>query len=127
MRVVIADDHAVVREGVRSLVESYDEYQVCGEATNGLEAVKQTIACDPNVVILDISMPVMNGLDAARQIHIKKPKTPIIILSMHEYSAGDRELTNSGVRGYVNKSNAADELIQAIQSVSSGHTYFPRS
>lgn len=127
MRVVIADDHDVVREGVRSVVESYDEYHVCGEAANGLEAVKQTLDCDPNVVILDLTMPVMNGLDAARLIHKKKPQTPIIILSMHEYSARDHELTKSGVRGYVNKSKAADELIHAIQKVASGQTYFPRS
>lgn len=127
MRIVIADDHPVVRDGVRSVIESYDEYQVCGEATNGLEAVKQTLACDPNMVILDFSMPVMNGLDAARKIHEKRPRTPIIILSMHEYFTRDYDLASSGIRGYVSKSKAADDLIHAIQTVASGHTYFPRS
>lgn len=127
MRLVIADDHDVVREGVRSVIESYDEYTVCGEAANGVEAVKRTLDCDPNVVILDITMPVMNGLDAARQIHQKKPNTPIIILSMHEYSGRDDEFANAGIKGYVSKSKAADDLIHAIQTVSSGQTYFPHS
>lgn len=127
MRVLIADDHAVVRQGVRDIVESYDQYAVCCEATNGLEAVNQTLDSHPDVVILDITMPVMNGIDAAREIHEKNPVVPILILSMHEYSSQLEALKGIGVKGYVTKSRTADELIQAIQTVASGQTYFPAS
>lgn len=125
MRVLIADDHAVVRQGVRGIVESYDEYAVCCEAGNGLEAVKQTLNFHPDVAILDITMPVMNGIDAAREIHDKEPKVAILMLSMHEYSSQLDALKDIGVKGYVTKSRTADELIQAIQTVARGQTYFP--
>lgn len=127
MRVLIADDHAVVRQGVRSIVESYDQYAVCCEADNGLEAVKQTLDSHPDVVILDITMPVMNGIEAAREIHEKDPNVAILMLSMHEYSSQLNALKDFGVNGYVTKSKTADELIRAIQTVASGQTYFPAS
>lgn len=127
MRFVIADDHAGVRKGVRDIIESQDKYVVCGEAADGLEAVQQTLDCNPDVVILDISMPLLNGLDAARHIHEQKPKTPIIILSVNRYCPQARSLDgDAGIKGYVVKARASDDLIQAIQTVAAGQTYFPR-
>jgi DNA-binding NarL/FixJ family response regulator len=125
MRILIADDHIAVRKGVRSILESHDGYVVCGEAANGLEAVEQVRESDPDVVVLDITMPVLNGIEAAREITQERPDIPILILSMHEYSLQSAAVMGTGIKGYVTKSKTADELIRAIEAVSSGQTYFP--
>lgn len=127
MRILIADDHIAIRKGVRAILESHDGYVVCGEAANGLEAVEQVRESDPDVVVLDITMPVLNGIEAAREIMRERPEIPILVLSMHEYSLQSAAVKGTGIKGYVTKSKTADELIRAIEAVCSGQTYFPEA
>jgi DNA-binding NarL/FixJ family response regulator len=124
MRVLIADDHALLREKLKSILQSHG-YEVCGEAADGRDAVRRARKCKPDVLVLDITMPVMNGLDAAREIHRERPDLPVILISMHSFDYQNMAGNNSGIRGFVSKSDAADDLIRAIEAVTSGGTYFP--
>lgn len=122
MRLLLADDHVMVRQGLRAILNQ-EGFEVIGEATDGLEAVKGCEALGPDVAVLDISMPVLNGVDAARQIKKARPKTKIILLTMY---TGDRFILQSlraGVSGYVLKSKATAELVDAIDAVSRGEIY----
>jgi len=126
MRILIADDHAAVREGVRALLQAHDNYVICCEASNGVEAVQLAIAEHPDVAIIDVAMPRMNGIEAARRIAQQRPDIPVLILSMHdEFSAQLDALRKIGIKGFVPKSKSGRELIQAVEAVTSGHTYFP--
>lgn len=124
MRILIADDHPFVRNGVRNILESHAGYEVCGEAENGADAVQKVNELNPDVLILDITMPVLNGIDAARQILEKRPTLPIVILSMHESGTQLEAAKKLGIKGYVSKSRAVQDLIKAIDAVSSGQNYF---
>ncbi len=107
------------------MLESYDQFAVCCEARDGLEAVQLALDSDPDVAILDITMPRMNGIEAARQIIANCPGVPIVILSMHdEFAAQINALKKAGIKGFVSKSRTDRELIRAVQAVTSGHTYF---
>jgi DNA-binding NarL/FixJ family response regulator len=127
MRILIADDHPVVRKGVRAILESQPGYAVSGEAENGADAVRQTFETNPDVLILDITMPVLSGIEAAKQILQKRPDLPIIILSIHESRAVEESAKKIGVRGYVTKTRTAEELVAAVEAVTSGGTYFSSS
>jgi DNA-binding NarL/FixJ family response regulator len=125
LRILIADDHELYRRGVRSVLAGRNDCQVCGEAENGQEAVEKTRELKPDLVILDITMPVLNGLDAARQIKAFSPDTLILILSMHstkEYMEGVNPI---GVCGYVEKGRAGDGLMKAIDAILEGRTSAP--
>lgn len=124
MRILIADDHPFVRNGVRNILESHPAYEVCGEAENGADAVQKVNELNPDVLILDITMPVLNGIDAARQILEKRPTLPIVILSMHESGTQLEAAKKLGIKGYVSKSRAVQDLIKAVDAVSSGQKYF---
>ncbi|MGH9746936.1 MAG: response regulator [Candidatus Acidiferrales bacterium] len=123
-KVLVVDDHAVVRQGVRDLLETQPGMEVCCEAANGLEAVEQVKRTKPDLVLLDLTMPEMNGLDAARAIHEAAPQTDILVLSMHFSEEIAREVLRTGARGYMLKSDANAELVTAIQRVRRGEQYF---
>jgi DNA-binding NarL/FixJ family response regulator len=117
LRILVADDHPVVRRGVRALLESQTDWQVCGEATTGRDAVERVKRLDPDIVLLDLSMPELNGLDAARRIQRDSPRTQVLVLTMHHSEELAHQLMQAGARGYVLKSDADRELIAAVESL----------
>jgi DNA-binding NarL/FixJ family response regulator len=123
IRVFLADDHGVVREGLRLLLESQQDMAVVGESANGLDAVRDVLRLRPNVVVLDIAMPGLNGIEAARQIHIELPQCHAIMLSMHVSNEHIYRALEAGARGYVVKESAGEELIQAIRTVHAGERH----
>ncbi|MDA3787530.1 MAG: response regulator transcription factor [Desulfobacula sp.] len=127
IEIVIADDHNIVRQGLRKLLEEEDSLKITGEAMNGREAVQKVQALKPDVVIMDIAMPILNGIEAARQIKQSNFKTKIIILSMHDHTRYIRELLSIGVSGYLLKNAVSDDIIQAIKTAVKGETYLSPS
>jgi two-component system, NarL family, response regulator NreC len=122
IRVVLADDHVLVRQGLKSLLER-EEFKVVAEASDGQEAVRQVESLHPDIAIMDISMPTLNGIDAARELGRSCPKTKTILLTQHEEDQYVSEALEAGVKGYVLKSQVASDLVQAIQQVSRGQVY----
>jgi DNA-binding NarL/FixJ family response regulator len=123
-RILVADDHAVVRRGVRALLENQPGLEVCCEASTGLEALEYVKKAKPNLVLLDLTMPEMNGLEAARAIHDESPETDVLILTMHFSEDVAREVLRSGARGYVLKSDADSELVAAVRHVQQHKPFF---
>jgi DNA-binding NarL/FixJ family response regulator len=117
LRILVVDDHAVVRRGVRSLLESREGWDVCGEATTGRDAVEQSRRLRPDVVVMDLSLPELNGLDATRQILKDAPETEVLVLTMHQSEELARDVLQAGARGYVLKSDADENLIAAVESL----------
>ena len=122
--VLVADDHDIVRRGLRDLLEKQPGWKVVGEATNGREAVEKAKQLKPDVSILDISMPSLDGLEAARQIVASGSPTKVLILTMHHSDPLIQQMLKAGVRGYVLKSDAATELVQAVEAVHRNKTFF---
>jgi len=121
-RIVLADDHVLVREGLKSLLER-EHFQVIAEASDGQEAVKLIEMHHPEIAIMDISMPTLNGIDAARALTRSAPKTKVILLTQHEEEQYIHEALEAGVKGYVLKNQLANDLIQAIRQVGRGEFY----
>ena len=121
--VFIADDHAVVRDGLRLLIETQSDMKVVSEASNGREAARQVLHANPDVVIMDLAMPELNGVEATRQIREKCPATKVIILSMHSSSEHIFQALKAGAHGYLLKESAGMEVISAIRVVHSGKRY----
>ena len=117
LRIVIVDDHAVVRRGVRALLESQPGWEVAGEAVTGREAVDLAKRLCPDIVVMDLSLPELNGLDAARQILKDSPRTEVLVLTMHHSEELVRNVLQAGARGYVLKSDADESLIAAVESL----------
>jgi len=117
LRILVVDDHAVVRRGVRSLLESEEGFEITGEATTGREAVDMARRLQPDVVVMDLSLPELNGLDATRQILKASPRSEILVLTMHHSEELAREVLQAGARGYVLKSDADQSLIAAVKSL----------
>jgi DNA-binding NarL/FixJ family response regulator len=124
VRILLADDHDVVRRGVRSLLEARPRWQVCGEAANGREAVRLAARLNPDVAVLDLEMPELNGLEATRQIKRKLPDTEVLIYSVHETEQLIREVLAAGARGYVLKADAGRQLVDAVESLSRHKPFF---
>jgi DNA-binding NarL/FixJ family response regulator len=124
LRILIADDHEVVRAGVRSLLESQPDCEICGEAATGHQAVALAQQLKPDVAILDITMPELNGLEATRQIRKVAPTVQVLILSMHESEELVREILDAGAHGYVLKSDAGRELTAAMHALRKHETFF---
>jgi DNA-binding NarL/FixJ family response regulator len=118
IRILIADDHDVVRKGLRALLEDRTDWEVCGEATNGRQAVEQARELRPDVAVLDVSMPDLNGLEATRQIRKLLPQTEVLILTVHETEQMILEVLKAGARGFVFKSDAGRDLISAVECLS---------
>jgi len=117
VRILVADDHEVVRRGICSLLELEPGWTVCAEAANGREAVEMAAACGPNVAILDVSMPELNGFEAARRIRKAAPACEVLILTMHESEQVLHEALSAGARGYVLKSDAGRTLVTAVDAL----------
>jgi two-component system, NarL family, response regulator NreC len=126
VRVVLADDHEIVRQGLRVLLER-EGFQVVGEAANGHDAVKLCDANHPEIAILDLSMPLLNGVDAAREIMKSNPRTKVVLLTMHTEDHLILESLRAGVTGYVLKTKAASELVQALRAVCRGEMFLTQS
>jgi two-component system response regulator NreC len=124
VRILIADDHEIVRKGVCSILESRKDIEICGEASNGQEAVQKALQLNPDLVILDVTMPVLDGFAAARQVKEVLPNVPILMLSMHDANDAVREAQLAGVQGFVTKSEAANVLLRAVDALFDGHTFF---
>ncbi|NLS80246.1 MAG: response regulator transcription factor [Chloroflexi bacterium] len=127
IRVLIADDHTIVREGLVSLLQSDSDLDLVGQAQDGREALRLALELEPDVVVMDISMPVLNGLEAARQIRAQKPQIKIVVLSIHNEASYVSSALRVGANGYVLKSAAYEELKQAIQTTARGETYLSPS
>ena len=117
LRILVVDDHPVVRRGVRSLLESHEGWEVCGEATTGRDAVEQSRQLRPDVVVMDLSLPELNGLDATRQILKDAPGTEVLVLTMHRSEELARDVLRAGARGYIMKSDAGENLITAVDTL----------
>jgi two-component system, NarL family, sensor kinase len=124
-RILIADDHEVMRRGVRGLLESHEEWAVCGEAFEGREAVVKSRELRPDLIIMDINMPGLTGIAAAQQIRRENPSAKILFFSVHESAQTVREVVNAGAQGYVAKSRAGHDLVDAVRNVLGGGTFFP--
>lgn len=124
LRIVVADDHEIVRQGIRALLQGHPGWEVCGEAANGREAVEKTTQLKPDIVILDIGMPSLNGLDATRQILHDDPQAKVLILTMHESEQVVREVLEAGARGYLLKSDAGRDLTAAVEALQRNKTFF---
>lgn len=122
-RVVLADDHEMMRAGLRSLLAKERELEVVGEASDGRQAVELVTQHAPDLAILDIGMPNLNGIEATRQIRATVPKTKVIALSMHASAQYVSRMLEAGASGYLLKDSAYEELLQAIKAVSSGNVY----
>src|SRR5579864_375191 len=126
-RILIADDHELVRRGIRALVEGHPGWEICGEATDGREAVEKAVELRPDIVLLDVGMPNLNGLNAARQILAAKPRTRVLIVTMHESEQLIREALEIGARGFLLKSDAAKDLVAAVEALQRRTTFFTSS
>lgn len=124
LRILIADDHEVARGGIRALLESHPGWEVCGEAKDGREAVEFASQLNPDLILLDIGMPNLNGLEAARQILAAAPEVAILILTMHDSDQVVREVLRAGARGFLLKSDAGRELVAAVEALQRQRTFF---
>ncbi len=127
IKILLADDHQITRQGLKALLEKQSDMEVIGEAEQGREAVTLTRQLSPQIVIMDVSMPDLNGMEAAKQITNERPDIKIIALSMHSDSLFVTEMLKSGASGYLLKDCAFEELVQAIRTVNSGKTYLSPS
>jgi DNA-binding NarL/FixJ family response regulator len=124
LRVLIADDHEVARRGIRALLESHPDWEVCAEAKDGRETVELASRLKPDVILLDIGMPNLNGLEAARQILAVSPEAAILILTMHDTDQVVREVLRAGARGFLLKSDAGRDLVAAVEALQQQRTFF---
>lgn len=124
LRILIADDHPLVRHGLRSVLETQEGWTVCGEAENGRRAVKLGLELKPDVFLMDVTMPELNGLDATRQLCRERPNAAILILTMHESDQLCADLIRAGARGCLLKSDSPRQLLAAVEAVASGKLYF---
>lgn len=123
LRIVVADDHELVRRGIQDLLQIQRGWKVVGEASGGREAVEKVKNLKPDIAILDITMPEMDGLEATRHIHEAAVETRVLILTMHESDQMVRRVLEAGARGYVLKSDLAGQLVKAVKEVSQGNLY----
>ena len=118
VKILLVDDHSIVRQGLRTLLEGRSGWEVVGEASDGLEAVDKVVSLKPDVVVLDVTMPRMNGLEACRLIRQKTSALEVLFVTQHDSPQMMREALEAGARGYVVKSNAARDLLKAVEAVS---------
>jgi DNA-binding NarL/FixJ family response regulator len=123
IRILLADDHAVVRQGFRMILSAHSDLEIVGEAGNGREAVELAATLRPDVVVMDVAMPELNGIEATRRLTADNPHTRVVALSMHKDSVYVREILRAGARGYLLKDSVAADLVSAVRAVASGEGY----
>jgi two-component system, NarL family, response regulator NreC len=123
-RVLLGDDHALVRQGFRKILEERSECEVVAEVGDGRDAIRRAIELKPDVAILDIAMPLLNGIDATQQIVRRVPETRVLMLSMHSDEAYVTRALHAGATGYLLKDSAAKDLVKAVASIAAGHAFF---
>src|SRR5215469_1659542 len=124
LRILVADDHDIARRGIRALLENHPGWQVCGEAKDGRETVEMAATLKPDLILLDVGMPNLNGLEAARQILANSPEALILILTMHDSDQVVREVLRAGARGFLLKSDAGRDLMAAVEALQNHRTFF---
>jgi DNA-binding NarL/FixJ family response regulator len=124
LRILVADDQPYFRRVVRALLESKRDWEVCGEASDGQEAIERTLELHPDVVVMDVSMPRLNGLEATRQIHQSFPHARVLILTFHDFPDLARVAEDAGARGCVLKTDSSRFLIPAVESLDTSTTFF---
>ncbi|MGA2096947.1 MAG: response regulator transcription factor [Candidatus Acidiferrum sp.] len=122
-RVLIVDDHAFIRRGVQAILQSFPEWEVCGEADNGTDAIRLTETLKPEAIIMDISMPGLNGIETTREIRKKHPEVKIVLLTLHETAELVRSAFRAGAQGYLLKVDAEQELVRALNIVIADGSY----
>ncbi|HEY2462404.1 MAG TPA: response regulator transcription factor [Candidatus Acidoferrum sp.] len=122
-RVLIVDDHAVIRRGVQGILQAFPEWEICGEADSGREAIRMAQFLKPEIIVMDVSMPGLNGLEATRIIRETSPQIKILLLTLHASSELVRTAFRAGARGYVLKSDAEHELVRALNIIAGDGTY----
>ncbi|GIU79798.1 MAG: DNA-binding response regulator [Bryobacteraceae bacterium] len=123
VRILLADDHSLVRQGFRRILESHPDFEIVGEAADGRQAVEMTEKLKPDVVVMDVAMPGLNGIDATRQICETSPRTRVLALSMHRDAVYVREILRAGARGYLLKDAIDADLVSAVRAVARGEGY----
>jgi len=124
LRILLGDDHTLMRQGLRKILEARADWEVVAEASTGREAVREALSAEPDVVILDIGMPLLNGIEATRQILRRRPNTRVLILSMHADEAYILRALQAGARGYMLKDSADTDLIRGVTAVAAGKSFF---
>ncbi|HUK24094.1 MAG TPA: response regulator transcription factor [Terriglobales bacterium] len=124
LRILVADDHEVVRRGLRALLEGQPGWVVCGESADGRDVLQKAVELKPDVIVLDIAMPNLNGLETTRQLLKADPRTKILILTLHDTEQVIHEVLVAGARGFLLKSDAARDLVTAVEALRQGKTYF---
>jgi two-component system response regulator NreC len=127
IRIMVADDHVLVRQGFKMILAAQPDMQIVGEAANGREAVEQAEKLQPDVVLMDVTMPELNGIEATRRLATASPRTRVLALSMHKDAVYVREILRAGARGYLLKDSAEADLIAAVRSVAKGEGYLSPS
>ena len=123
IRILVADNHGILRQGLQALIEKHSDMEVVGQADNGLEAVEMTRQLQPDVVLMDVTMPVLNGIEATRRIKSELPEVKILALSVHSKREFILDMVKSGASGYMLKECVLDDLVRAINTVAAGQTY----
>ena len=124
LRILLADDHEIVRRGLRALLEKHEGWEVCGEASDGREAIDKALQLNPDVIIVDVGMPNLNGLDTTRQLLQHDPHFKIIVLTITDSDQVIREALDAGARGFVLKSDAARDLVSAVEALQNKRMFF---
>jgi len=127
LTILIADDHDIIREGIKNILHGQAGYEVVGEAVDGEEVLAKAQKLKPNILLLDISMPKLNGLEAIAQVHTRSPETKILVITVHRASAYIMKAFREGAKGYLLKENAAEELLPALRTIASGKIYLTSS
>jgi len=125
VRILVVDDHEVMRLGIRNLLEAVPDWSICAEASSGRESIDKAMRYVPDVIIMDITMPGMNGLEAAAEIGRVQPDVPVILFSLHLSEDLRNHFKSGGIRGAVGKGEAARDLVEAVKKVLAGGTFFP--